>query len=84
MVNKEYERLLNALLKALPKRMYRVLGETEFSGFFTRDRLSLSDALLHNKSSIPQGTHWGEKWEYGWFFTEVIIPSEASGIKAII
>lgn len=79
MVNKEYERLLNALLKALPKRMYRVLGETEFSGFFTRDRLSLSDALLHNKSSIPQGTHWGEKWEYGWFFTEVIIPSEASG-----
>ncbi len=31
------------------------------------------------KSSIPQGTHWGEKWEYGWFFTEVIIPSEASG-----
>ncbi len=59
MVNKEYERLLNALLKALPKRMYRVLGETEFSGFFTRDRLSLSDALLHNKKLNSPGNSLG-------------------------
>lgn len=78
-MNKEYERLINGWTENLPKRMCKVIGECPFTGFFTHDGLSIGEAEAHDKELIPEGTRWGEKWEYGWFFTEITIPSEAEG-----
>lgn len=78
-INMEYERIIKALKEFLPKRMYKPVGECVFEGFFTRDRLTLEEATAHEKQPIPAGTPWGEKWEYGWFFTTVTIPEEAKG-----
>ena len=78
-INMEYKRIVNALIEYLPHRMYKPLENCTFSAFFTRERLSLSEASKRERKAIPAGTEWGEKWEYGWFFTTVTIPEDANG-----
>lgn len=63
--------------------MYKAMGEVEFSGFFTYDRLSLDEAQKREKQPMPQGLEWGRKWEYGWFFTQIAVPADMVGKRLL-
>ncbi len=75
----EYQGKVNVLEQAMPKRMYTPIGEVEYTGFFTYDKLTLEAAKRHERMALPQGMEWGRKWEYGWFFAEITIPKECEG-----
>ena len=40
----EYARKIDFLVDNIPKRIYKSVGEVEFCGFFTYDRLTLEEA----------------------------------------
>ena len=82
-LNMEYVRKIDIYVRQLEKRMYIPCLETEFSGFVTKERLSYEQACEQGKYPYPQGTEWGRKWEYGWFFTEVVIPLSCEGKRVV-
>ena len=82
-MSKEYQRLAEAFIEELPYRMYTPCGNIGFCGFFTYDRLSLDQAKLQPTQPMPQGTEWGKKWQYGWFFAEIVIPHSLEGQKVM-
>lgn len=83
MAYEEYARKIEYYINNIPKRIYKPVQNLEFEGFFTYERLSLKDALSSPRQALPDGLEWGRKWEYGWFFTTITIPSECKGKKVI-
>ena len=74
-LQEEYIRKIEFLQNNLTRRMYSPLEPVRFQGFFTYDRMSLQEAEVREKMPLPEGMKWGRKWEYGWFFAEVDVPS---------
>jgi alpha-mannosidase len=62
---------------------YRPLAVLSLTGFTTLDQLSPTQAYECNFTPMPPGTPWGAKWEYGWFKTELIVPSIAAGQRLV-
>lgn len=82
-LNKEYERKTEAYIRQLEIRMYQPYQKSGFSGFVTKERLSFEEACRHPRTAYPEKTVWGRKWEYGWFFTEVVIPESCAGKRVV-
>lgn len=78
-LTKEYERKLKSIIDTLPKRESHCINEIEFSGFVTKDRLTLEEAEKQKKTVYKAGDSWGKRWEYGWFFADITIPSACEG-----
>ncbi len=83
-MNLEYQHLLEYLIQHLPDRMYAPIGEPSWSGFFTKERLSLADAKKHTRQPLPSGLQWGTRWEYGWFFATVELPDDCIGKEVLL
>lgn len=83
-MNSEYQCLLEYLIRHLPDRMYTPIGEPSWSGFFTKERLSLDDAKKHARQPLPSGLQWGTRWEYGWFFAAVELPDACIGKEVLL
>jgi alpha-mannosidase len=69
---------------ALPQLFYLPLGTIELSGFTTREQLSAAEALRREFRPMPTGTHWGAKWEYGWFKGSFELPPAALGQRIVL
>ncbi len=82
-LNMEYGRKISRFIEVIPKRMYSFSKSVSFKGFITRERISFEDACAHEKQEYIEGIKWGKKWEYGWFFTEVIIPESCKGERVV-
>ncbi len=78
-LSREYTGKLQRFMEVIPKRIYRSCEYLEFAGFITRERLSLAEALAHERRPFTEGEKWGRKYEYGWFFTELTIPEYLKG-----
>lgn len=78
-LTQEYIRKIDCLKEYLPKRMYRVCGSVGFKGFVTKEKLTLEEAAAREKAAFAEGSKWGKKWEYGWFYTEVTVPESCAG-----
>jgi len=78
-MNPEWKRRVEKWIEALEKLVYVPIGEIEFSGFVTKEQLTVSEALKKKFGKMPEGTAWGAKWEYGWFRGTVKIPERLSG-----
>lgn len=76
MITEEYRKKVKSFIENIPKRIYNPIAEVEFKGFFTYDRLSLDEASKCKKETLAAGMKWGKKWQYGWFFADIIIPDE--------
>lgn len=63
----------------LTQDFYTPLGEIEFEGFTTFERMSQADALKESFSPMPTGTKWGEEWQYAWLKAAFTMPAEAQG-----
>ena len=60
--------------------------ELKITGFFTKERLSMSQALERagqEAKPVPAGTAWGNYWEYGWFFAEMTVPESLAGKRLV-
>ena len=60
--------------------------ELKITGFFTKERLSMSQALERagqEAKPVPAGTAWGNYWEYGWFFAEMMVPESLAGKRLV-
>lgn len=66
------------------RNLYTQLEEIALSGFVTMEHLSLDQAAGREFLPFPQGTKWGEKWEYGWFRASVSMPEAAAGKRILM
>ncbi|MCM1057110.1 MAG: glycosyl hydrolase-related protein [Firmicutes bacterium] len=83
-LGRQWDERLKIWDEAFAERIYTPLGEVALSGFTTREQLTLAQAGEKEFSPFPKGTSWGEKWEYGWFRTEVTLPEEAAGKRIML
>lgn len=83
MFNMEYKRKTETLIDAMPKRMFHKTASVPFCGFFTYDRLTLEQAEQMPRVPLAEGTEWGKKWQYGWFFADIVIPQELDGARVL-
>lgn len=80
----EWDHRIQLWEQALWKSCYQPLGKVKLSGYTTTDQLSYEKALKGHFHSMPDGTAWGGKWEYGWFKGEVVLPAEAEGRRIVL
>ncbi|MDE5591238.1 MAG: hypothetical protein K2J60_19190, partial [Acetatifactor sp.] len=83
-LGRQWDERLKIWDEAFEANLYKPLGEIELSGFTTREQLTPEQAGKQSFRSFPKGTTWGEKWEYGWFRTEVTLPEEAEGKRIML
>lgn len=53
------------------------------SYFTTMERLDFHEAVKGRFLPAPVGTKWGKKWEYGWFYTQIVVPEELDGERVV-
>ena len=80
----EWRNRLKRWRDELPKHFYLPLGTVSLEGFITRERLTREEALAGDYRSMPPGTAWGGKWEYGCFRGSLVLPAEASSQRIVL
>lgn len=83
-LGRQWDERLKIWDEAFEANLYKPLGELALSGFTTKEQLTLEQAKAQSFRPFPAGTHWGKKWEYGWFRTEVTLPDEAEGKRILL
>ncbi|NJD58327.1 MAG: alpha-mannosidase [Anaerolineales bacterium] len=83
-LSKEWLNRITHWNNALWQICYEPLQTLELSGFVTRKQLTAEQALMHKFHSMPLGTAWGAKWEYGWFQCEFSLPDRAAGRRIVL
>lgn len=83
-LGRQWDERLKIWDQAFEANLYRPLGEAVLSGFTTREQMTLEQAKEQLFRPFPKGISWGEKWEYGWFRTEVTLPEEAAGKRIML
>ncbi len=83
-LNPEWKSRIKNWKDKLPDLFYRPLGEILLKGHVTSDLLTLKEAVKRDFKSMPHGTGWGGKWEYGWFCGNVEMPGEAEGKRIVL
>jgi alpha-mannosidase len=79
----EWQHRIERWEKVLWSLCYRPLGSIDLSGFTTKDQLTAEQAAAGSFQSMPVGTPWGAKWEYGWFKGRAVLPPEAAGKRIV-
>lgn len=78
-----YIRKINYYIENIPKRIYKPINNVYFESFYTFDRLTLEQAMQQKRKPATEGEAWGVKWEYGWFFSKIIIPEGYDGERIV-
>lgn len=81
----EWQDRLRHWTVTLEKDFYRPLGDISFEGFTTYDHITQQEALENpGYTPVPEGTVWGNEWEYMWLKGEVVLPPEAEGKMIVL
>lgn len=80
----EWTDRLRLFREELERQLFLPVAELSFEGFTTNDRLRWQEAKTYPRLPMPQGTVYGEKFGYAWFFTTLTIPQEAAGQKLVL
>ena len=83
MINEIAEQL-NHVIDALAADFYHPLGEIHLEGFLSSGDMTLLQAREHDRESWPEGTKWGEPWDYAWMFASFTVPCEARGERIVM
>ena len=70
--------------EAFLPNLYHELDEVTLSAFTTMEHLSLEQVRGERFLSFPQGTEWGEKWQYGWVHAKITLPEKAEGKRILL
>lgn len=82
-LSETYTRKIEYYIKHLSERIYKPIDSVAFECFYTFDRLTLEEAKLKPRHPVSEGTEWGVKWEYGWFFSKIVIPESCDGTRVV-
>jgi alpha-mannosidase len=82
-LSESYLRKIRYYIKNLPERIYKPIESVGFDCFFTFERFTYEEAKQQKKVPAKEGTAWGVKWEYGWFFAKIVIPEECAGRRVV-
>lgn len=82
-LSREWESRLDIWIERIQKDFYILIGEVACAGFVTYDMLTPQEARKGDFQPMPPGTDWGEKWQYGWFQTEITLPAFTAGKRII-
>lgn len=63
----------------LEKDFYTPLGNIDLEGFCTFAHITPAEAVKNSFVPMPQGTAWGEEWEYAWLRAQITLPEQAQG-----
>ena len=81
----EWKGRLDHWIETLKKEFYEPLGEIEFKGFLTFDQLTAEQAQAREDfAPMPEGTRWGEEWQYAWMRAEIVLPETAQGQRIVM
>ncbi len=83
-LQKEWTRRLERWMQALVKDVYHPIGNVEFEGFSTFDRLSYDEAMKGDFKPMKQGDRWGRMWEYMWLRGKITLPESAEGKRIVM
>ncbi|MDF2537820.1 MAG: putative alpha-mannosidase [Herbinix sp.] len=75
----EWKGRMQYWLDLLTQDFYTAIGNIQFEGFTTFERLSYENAIKREFELMPQGTRWGHQFEYAWFKAKLVLPKEAEG-----
>ncbi|MBQ4580867.1 MAG: alpha-mannosidase [Clostridia bacterium] len=68
----------------MKNHLYTPVGEVEFTGFTTCERLTPECAAAMEVRPFPAGTKWGACWEYAWFRAEFTLPEGVDGQRVVL
>ena len=68
----------------LPNHLYDQAANVDFSFFTTFSRLTPAEAEKGPFMPCILGTVWGEKWEYGWFRANLVLPENCEGRRVVL
>jgi len=71
-------------IDALTRDFYHPVGEITLEGFKAESKLLLSDAEKQARQPIPEGTAWGNPWEYAWMFSKIVLPECVKGERVVM
>ncbi len=83
-LNEEWKHRIERWQTAIWASCYQPLGAIDLSGYATLEYLTADQALQRPFASMPVGTHWGAKWEYGWFQGTFVLPENAAGKRIVV
>jgi len=82
-LTEEWHHRIERWKNALWENCYRPLGSAALEGFVTSEQLSAEAAQGQSFAAMPAGTHWGAKWQYGWFRAAFNLPPAAAGQRIV-
>ena len=82
-IGRQWNDRLRIWAEQFPKHYYRKYAPMPVSYFTTMEHLPFEKAVESPYVPAPVGTKWGKKWEYGWFRTQIVIPSELEGERVV-
>ena len=83
-LSKEWTDRLRLYQQELERQLFLPATELSFEGFTTHDRLRYPQAAAHPRTPMPEGTVYGEKFGYAWFFSTLTLPPETAGKKLVL
>ena len=83
MINEIAEQL-GHLIEALESDLYHPLGEIPLEGFLSPEPVTLKEAETRPRRLWPEGTAWGNPWDYAWVFGCFTVPEEARGERIVM
>lgn len=79
----EWDLKANHAVKFLENMVLTDFCKVNYSGFITKERLTLEKAKKEERTPLEVGMKWGYKWEYLWLFTEIWVPPELRGKRIV-
>jgi len=72
------------LLKQKDDFVYTKVAPLGFSGFLTREQLSVDELEGRTFRPFAAGERWGEDWTYAWLRSAAVVPPEAEGKRLAV
>ncbi len=83
-LSKEWTDRLRLYREELERQLFQPVAELTFEGFTTNERLRCAQAGARPRVPMPEGTVYGKKFGYAWFFTTLSLPPQAAGKKLVL
>ncbi|MBR2889247.1 MAG: alpha-mannosidase [Oscillospiraceae bacterium] len=82
-IGRQWADRLKLWAQQFPKHYFRKIGVLDVEYFTTMEHLPFDRAVQGQYVPAPVGTKWGQKWEYGWFKTKIVIPEALEGKRVV-
>ena len=83
-LNTEWTRKIEYYLADFPIYFTDEIAKVAYSGFVTKERLTLDEASARERTAFENGQKWGLSWEYAWMFGTFTVPESGDGKPLVL